>query len=187
MRRTSLTHPLKVDFIEPVDLALPGKIGLTFAPGKKQRNAATGHWHRDLETDLRALRDTFQTDLLVSLVEEKELLELQIPNLREAAPLHGIEVLWFPIRDQSVPSSFPEFLEAIQYIVSSVRRGKNVVIHCKGGLGRTGLVAATVLVALTHLKPEQAITTVRKSRPGAVETAEQEEYVSVYHRYLKGL
>ena len=63
--RTSATHPLRVDFVDAEELKLPGRLGLTFAPGKKQRHAQTGSWDRDLETDLRVLRDEFGTDLLV--------------------------------------------------------------------------------------------------------------------------
>ena len=55
--RTSTTHPLRVDFVDTADLKLPGRLGLTFAPGKKQRHAQTGSWDRDLEIDLRALKN----------------------------------------------------------------------------------------------------------------------------------
>jgi protein-tyrosine phosphatase len=185
--RTSETHPLQVNFIDRGELDLPGRIGLTFAPGKKQRDALTGAWDRDLETDLCALRDKFQTNLLVSLIEEHEFLELQIPSLRKELTAHGMEVLWFPIRDQSVPASIECFSNAVQYIVTILREGKTVVIHCKGGLGRTGLVAAAVLVAITELKPEEAISTVRQARPGAVENSEQEEYISIFHQHIRPL
>ncbi len=90
---------------------------LNFAPDKKQRHALTGTWERDLETDLIALTDEFKTDLLVSLIEEHEFTHLRIPTLREQAPLYGMEVLWFPIRNQSVPTSTGQFHEAVRLIV----------------------------------------------------------------------
>jgi len=40
----------------------PGRAGLTFAPGKKLRDALTGHWHRDLDSDLQRLRFEFGAD-----------------------------------------------------------------------------------------------------------------------------
>ena len=54
--------------------------------------------------------------------------------------------------------------------------GESVVVHCRGGLGRTGLVAARLLVELGE-SPVSALVRVRAARPGAVETVEQEKYV----------
>ncbi len=185
--RTSATHPLRVDFVDTSDLNLPGNLGLTFAPGKKQRHAFTGVWERDLETDLIALRDDFKTNLLVSLIEEHEFAHLRIPTLREQVPLYGMEVLWFPIRDQSVPTSTEKFHEAVRLIVERLSEGKTVVIHCMGGLGRTGLVAAAVLVATTELNPQEAVLVVRRARQDAIETAEQSEFVSTFYRHLQNI
>ncbi len=185
--RTSATHPLRVDFVDTTELKLPGRLGLTFAPGKKQRHAFTGVWERDLATDLIALRDDFKTNLLVSLIEEHEFTHLRIPTLREQAALYGMEVLWFPIRDQSVPTSSGQFHQAVQLIVEHLSEGKTVVIHCMGGLGRTGLVAAAALVATTELGPQEAVAVVRRARQGAIETPAQAEYVSEFHRHLQRL
>ncbi len=54
--------------------------------------------------------------------------------------------------------------------------GARVLIHCRAGLGRTGTVAARLLVE-HGLDPEAAILRVRQSRPAAIETAGQEAYV----------
>ena len=54
--------------------------------------------------------------------------------------------------------------------------GESVVVHCRGGLGRTGLIAVRLLVELGE-SPVSALVRVRAARPGAVETVEQEKYV----------
>lgn len=59
---------------------------------------------------------------------------------------------------------------------SRLRNGFNVVVHCKGGLGRAGTIAARLLVEL-GADPEGAIRRVREARPGAIETLEQERHV----------
>ncbi|MDP7292161.1 MAG: hypothetical protein QF497_08015, partial [Verrucomicrobiota bacterium] len=54
--------------------------------------------------------------------------------------------------------------------------GESIVLHCKGGLGRTGTIAARLLVEL-GMTPGNAILAVREARPGAIETSAQETYV----------
>jgi protein-tyrosine phosphatase len=158
---------------------------MTFAPGKKQKGAYTGDWDRQLDEDLRRLRDEFQTDLLVSLIEEREFTHLQIEPLRQQAPKFGIEVLWFPIRDVSVPRSVEQFHEVVMTVVGRLIKGETIVVHCMGGLGRTGLMAAACLIAATKdLKAEDAITIVREARPGTLETPEQEDYISKFREFL---
>ncbi len=53
-----------------------------------------------------------------------------------------------------------------------LRPGSNVVVHCKGGLGRAGTIASRLLIEL-GTDPETAGTKVRQARPGAIETAPQ--------------
>ncbi len=183
--RTSNTNPLQVNFIDAKQFNLAGKIGLTFAPGKKQLDALTGVWDRDLEKDLGDLRNNFKADILVSLLEEHEFAQLQIPTLREEALRFGIEVLWFPICDGGVPESNEDFYKLVKKIATALREGKITVIHCKGGLGRTGLVAAAVLMTTTDLNPEEAIATVRRTRAGAIETERQAEYLVEFHQHLR--
>jgi ADP-ribosyl-[dinitrogen reductase] hydrolase len=54
--------------------------------------------------------------------------------------------------------------------------GNRIVVHCRGGLGRTGVIAARLLIELGEA-PDKALQRVRAARPGAVETPEQEDYV----------
>lgn len=50
------------------------------------------------------------------------------------------------------------------------------MLHCRGGLGRTGPVAAMLLIE-TGAAPDDAIRTVRSIGPRAIETAEQARFV----------
>jgi hypothetical protein len=65
--RTSVSDPLLVSFIE--GLSLPGRLGLTMAPGKKGSSYYGSPWDRDLDVDLERLtfqkRSTVQESALV--------------------------------------------------------------------------------------------------------------------------
>jgi protein-tyrosine phosphatase len=84
-----------------------------------------------------------------------------------------MQVVWFPIRDISVPTCMQSFAAFIETLCTHLRAGCTVVVHCMGGLGRTGLVAAACLVALTEMTPREAFAVVRLARPGTIQTFEQ--------------
>jgi ADP-ribosyl-[dinitrogen reductase] hydrolase len=84
----------------------------------------------------------------------------------------------WPIVDVSVPcesfeASWSEGSQGIQALLDA---GSNVLIHCKGGLGRAGMIAARLLVQL-GTDPAEAIASVRAVRPGAIQTPNQEAWV----------
>jgi len=172
--RTSDTHPLQITFVE-----IPGKgrIGMTFCPGKHDPHAMTGPWERDLQTDLAAIANWGAT-ALVTLMELHELERLGVSNLGEAAMAQGLDWYHLPIRDVSIPSAAfeEEWNVAGRVLRTRLLDGELVVVHCRGGLGRTGLITARLLVELGEA-PSAALQRVRAARPGAVETAEQEAYV----------
>jgi protein-tyrosine phosphatase len=174
-RRTSETDPIKVALLPQKLLNLEGRIGVTFAPGKRYR-ALTTEWRRDLDKDLDRLCQAYGTAVLVSLIEDHELEQLGIPELFERCAAHGIQVVRFPIPDGGVPGSVEELSQLVDRIIESARGGRNVVIQCRGGLGRSGLVAAACLAALGK-DPDSAISAVRRVRFGAVENAAQEGFV----------
>ena len=131
------------------------------------------------------LRRYYKTDVLISLIEDHEFADLQIATLRERAKDFEMENHWFPIRDQSVPASMENLEKLVEVIARLLKKEKNVVIHCMGGLGRTGLVAAACLIALTNLSAAEAVRAVRAARKGAVENSRQEEFVASFTSYYR--
>lgn len=174
-QRTSLTHPLRVATVPAGDGL--GKIGVTFCPGKVQTDGATGSWNRDLATDIRAISDWGAT-ALVTLIEDHEIEGLQVRGIEAECQRHGIDWLHLPIPDVSTPSDEFEAAWATvgEGLRSRLRNDFNVLVHCKGGLGRAGTIAARLLVEL-GADPKEAMRKVRAVRPGAIETVEQERHV----------
>jgi ADP-ribosyl-[dinitrogen reductase] hydrolase len=181
--KTSQTHPLQIDAVS----AGPGKIGLTFCPGKKQPDSHSGPWDRDLETDLRAIR-TWGASALVTLIEDHEFGELQVSDLGAKAETSGMEWHHLPIPDVSVPDA--NFEQTWAYsglrLRSLLQAGKSIVVHCKGGLGRTGTIAGRLIVELGG-DADDAIRDIRFARPGSIETFGHENSQEDYVRRCKNV
>jgi Cyclin-dependent kinase inhibitor 3 (CDKN3) len=180
---TSETDPILVDFLPASVLPLPGRLGMTYAPGK----CAVGMraiWQRDLALDLTRIREIYRADVLTTLLEEPEMGYLKIPDLRAIAQDKGMQSVWFPIQDFGAPRSIPELGELVTLLLSAVEQEKTVVIHCRAGLGRTGLVTASCLVQLGY-SPHDAFAQVRAVRPGSVETPAQEAFVQAFSERIK--
>jgi ADP-ribosyl-[dinitrogen reductase] hydrolase len=175
--KTSKSHPLRIDSIA-VGRAC-ARIGLTFCPGKKQTDALSGVWDRSLDDDLKAVK-AFGAVALVTLMPDSELQSLRVypHQIRDKASELGVEWYQLPIVDAGIPDqSFEElWAHAGSRLRALLKAGHNIVIHCKGGLGRTGTVAARLLIEF-GLDPQIAIQSVRKARPGAIENNLQEHYI----------
>jgi Predicted protein-tyrosine phosphatase len=169
--RTSQTHPLEIAEVRASPSC--GRIGITFCPGKQDHLAATGAWARDLGLDIDAIAD-WGAKVVITLVEPIELKLLKVPTLGEEVQSRGMEWRHLPIADYSIPSDEFErqWAQEGPEIRELLRKGENVVVHCKGGLGRAGMMAARLLAEL-GMEPEDAIKTVRKARRGAIETPSQ--------------
>lgn len=173
-KMTSVSHPLRID---AVTTPLGGLIGMTFCPGKKQVGAVSGNWDRDLAMDLDRVRD-WGSVAVVTLMEEHELARYRVGGIGGAVSERGMKWYHLPITDVSVPGDgFEEaWTRAGPELRTDLAAGHNILLHCLGGLGRTGTIAARLLIELS-VSAEQAIQRVRQARPGTIETDAQETYI----------
>lgn len=146
-------------------------------PWKKDPSSIGGAWDRDLRTDIEAIQEWGASSVL-TLIEPHEFDLLSVRGLPDAVRAAGLVWLHAPIPDVSVPG--PAFRAAWRTIgprlLDDLKEGRSVVVHCRGGLGRAGMVAAMLLVMMGEDAPI-AVERVRSVRPGAIETREQEAYV----------
>lgn len=157
---------LRIDFLS---LPGPGRVGLTILPGRKDHG-------RDLEEDLTTLQARGITRI-VCLITPAEFSEYGVTGLKEGYQRHGFQVRYFPILDQRAPIA-RETLELLAWVDRAFQAGESVLIHCVGGLGRSGLVAAAYLKIHHGFPADDAIARVREDRSArAIETREQESFV----------
>ncbi len=175
--KTSASHPILVDFL-PQGLipGATGLIGMTLAPGKKTWGI-DGPWNRDLDTDLARLADAFQISLLACLIEQWELESFRMLDLFTKAHALGMETTHVPIKDGGVPRDRAAITALVSRILTTARDGRNVLVHCRGGVGRTGLVVAACLIE-TGRDADTAIALVRAARKDTVEPGRQERWLA---------
>ena len=102
--------------------------------------------------------------------------------VNEAAEVraHRMLFLSFPIPDRQVPSSEDNLTRILERVDRELSSGKNVLVHCQHGIGRTGLVAACLLVT-KGLNTEEALKRLAAARGTPVpETPEQRQWISHY-------
>lgn len=157
---------------------LGGQIGVTFAPGKKQAGGLSGDHDRDLAADLDTIVE-WNAAAVVTLMTTDELERYRIAAIGAEVRARFMEWHHCPIRDCDVPdaafeAAWPSRSARLRALVAA---GNRVLIHCRGGLGRAGMVAARLLVE-AGVPAEDAIAAVRRERGSrAIETRAQEEWV----------
>lgn len=106
---------------------------------KQYNELITGRVYFGGASDIQQIADEENIDLVVDLREESTGCAASNTNLA-----------WkkIPLGDNAAQPQDALFKDAIQAVVSAYRDGKKVAFHCGGGKGRTGAVAAGVLLEL---------------------------------------
>ena len=129
--------------------------------------------------------ESLSIDRIISLVSLEET-EQKSPIYAEAIKSNQMpcEYVAYPITDAGVPENRQEFVLFLEDATKRLQNKKRLLIHCSGGIGRTGTMACCILIAL-GLSEDDAETIVRKAiaRP---ETSEQRSFVHWYAQRKAG-
>ncbi len=116
-------------------------------------------------------------NVVVSLLTNEETTDLGLTEERQAAVDQGLRFISFPIADYSVPKSVESVIHLMRELHELLYEGKHVGIHCRQGIGRSGLIAASLLVGAGG-EPTEAFARVAAGRGTPVpDTPEQREWV----------
>jgi ADP-ribosyl-[dinitrogen reductase] hydrolase len=171
------TGPGLVDRYYPI-ATLPlasGWLGLAHCPGTVRGRRQVGEPR--LCADIAATRD-WQARQVISLIETTEMEALGVSGLGRAMQTAGIDWRHLPIPDFRTPDAQTmQLWQALSPQLHGIlNSGGRVLLHCRAGLGRSGTMAALILTE-RGMTPDAAIAAVRSVRPGAVETARQEQWL----------
>lgn len=160
----SLAHPFT-----PLNLDGGGQILFTPCPGTKEVG---------LQLSLEQLAEAGAAAVL-TLMPKDEMQRNAVTDLPELCAQLGLQWFHLPIEDDHAPEQpFQDaWLLAKEKIHALVNAGKTIAIHCKGGSGRTGLVAAQILLE-RGLPLNEVIDRVRAIRPNALQIPAHQEYIN---------
>lgn len=116
------------------------------------------------------------TDILVSALTPKEQTDLHLADERAAAEAAGMEFHSLPIGDFGIPDR-DEITPILTHLLERLHGGAHLVVHCWAGIGRSSLLAASLLV-LDGVEPDEAWRLISDARGVTVpETDEQRAWI----------
>lgn len=152
-----------------IDAVRPGRLAISARP-------RGGDWLPDEMRDWKASG----IGTVLSLLTPAEERELNLEEERREAKKTGLRFFSLPIPDLQVPSSPSEVAAVLDELDVALLSGEGAVIHCRQGVGRSGMIAASFLV-LKGNAPESAVRIVKQARGVSTpETAEQRRWIDQF-------
>ncbi|MDH3712276.1 MAG: protein tyrosine phosphatase [Gammaproteobacteria bacterium] len=105
--------------------------------------------------------------VLVSLLQTHERDSLGLADTGHLCARQGIEYLSHPVEDLQVPTDSEAFAKLALALKDRLLAGTGIAIHCRAGIGRSGLLAASVLVAC-GFTPAEAFAEISAARGASV-------------------
>lgn len=147
----------------------PWKGGLAILPRPRG-----GDW---LEDEISGWQES-GIDVVVSLLTPDEVGEFGLQEEEALCDAYGIEFVSFPIPDRGVPASELAATALVHKLDQFLASGEKIAVHCRQGIGRSALIAASLLVA-SGVEPKRAFERVTAARGSSVpDTPEQEQWVT---------
>ena len=145
-------------------------LGMSPMPGR------FSNYYEDLTTLL-----VWNPALVITLTTLDELKDFNAHNLGDDLSQAGIQWIHLPIEDYGTPDSSDDMASilAIKQALHVLEGKKKVLVHCKGGCGRSGMLALKIMLSSKNAGTvDEELTRLRTVRPCAIETEEQLEWAT---------
>lgn len=130
----------------------------------------------DYEGDLEHIT-AWAPAIVISLTTPVEMFVATTQDLGHRLQDRGTRWLHLPIEDLQAPSAefMSDWIKASEAIRRALVGGGRVLLHCKAGCGRSGMVALRLMIEMGEA-PDEALARLRAVRPCAIETSEQMDW-----------
>ncbi|KAK9534022.1 hypothetical protein VZT92_009097 [Zoarces viviparus] len=147
-------------------------LGICALPGCKFKDI-----RRSLDRDVEELQNQGVQEVFV-FCTRGELSKYRVSSLLEVYRQRGFTVHHAPFSDGDAPE-LEQCCQILEELRLSLENNRRTVIHCYGGLGRSGLIAACLLLQLSHtMTANKAIEILREHRGGgAIQTVKQYNFL----------
>lgn len=152
-----------------------GHVFASCAPGKIEFEKGV---YRDLVEDIESIKRE-NISVVVSLIEDFEFEQLLIEEFPNYVLENNINFIHYPIIDHQIPTNIKTFNLLIVHLCNLFLNGHRILIHCRGGVGRTGTVCACMLLHFGY-SPKIAIETVKSRRRRALRNQSQCRFIHYY-------
>ncbi|CAG8453833.1 199_t:CDS:2 [Dentiscutata erythropus] len=169
---------------------LIGNLALSSCPGKKVRLNGPVRGRatidRDLDLDFQRLKSS-DISMIICCLNDEELAFLGVPwpKYCELAQKHNLQIIRIPMVEGGCPDTMDQMDQVVMQMDRHIQSGQRVLAHCRGGVGRAGLVACCWLLKIQFCcDADRAIRFVRMRRsPKAIETIQQVDFIVKYADY----
>ncbi|WP_301014681.1 dual specificity protein phosphatase family protein [Thiothrix sp.] len=115
---------------------------------------------------------------VVCLLEDSEMQQFGLEQEDELCQAAALDFTHFPIADSQNPTDEPAFRQLVAELHTELLAGANITIHCRAGIGRTGVLAGCILKRDGY-DMETAIQMVSDARGFPIpETQEQYDFIA---------
>lgn len=127
----------------------------------------------DYREDLVHLAD-WKPALVISMTTQSEMAASGAADLGPDLQDAGTRWVHLPLADYTAPDLTHEDLwhDISRTALAALQGGGRVLVHCRGGCGRSGMVALRLMIEAGEA-PDEALRRLRSIRPCAVETDAQ--------------
>lgn len=162
LTQANLRYSIRIMELTEIPFGLPGRVFRSAMP-------FSGY---DPGAELVPLYHRNGVAVVVQLASDAEALRVARRDLRQLYATEGFEVIYLPIPDFGVPS-LAQLTPAVEAALVHAVSGRNLVVHCHAGIGRSGVFLACMARRGLVMGGQQAVRWVRQYIPGALEVPEQ--------------
>jgi protein-tyrosine phosphatase len=130
----------------------------------------------ELRLDLADLKSG-GIDILVSFLPPDEAEYLGLSDEARLAADVGLQFISYPILDRTVPEDIADFCALVSRLADEVRAGRRVGAHCRGSIGRSTVLIASIMIVLGS-DADTALAQIERARGLEVpDTPEQRAWI----------